>query len=240
MSLATAKRFFDTSGIEPTEGGFAVTLDGRQIKTQGGVPLILPQQGLAAAVAAEWDAQEKNIRPDTMPITGLCCTTLDTVTSARQSIIDQLVKYGEHDQLCYRTDEPEDLAIQQQAQWQPLLDWAAETLGVRLNVTVGILSVDQPGEALVNLRRAVEALDDFHLTALASITQAAGSLIVGLAVIGGRLDFQSAFDLSQLEETWQASKWGEDLEAAGRRAALLGEIHGAVRFLDLVRGEDRS
>ncbi|MBT3397237.1 MAG: ATPase, partial [Alphaproteobacteria bacterium] len=210
MAWAAAKRFYDASGVEATEGGFAVTLDNRQVNTQGGVPLILPCQGLAAAVAAEWSAQTETIRPDTMPTTGFCCTTLDTVADARQSIIDQLVKYGGHDQLCYRTAEPEDLADLQQAQWQPILDWAAETLDAHLVVTVGINSVEQPGPALEKLRNAVEVLDDFHLTALASLTQAAGSLVIGLAVLNGRLDPQSAFEISQLDEIWQSKKWGLD------------------------------
>ena len=240
MSRANTKRFFDASGFEPADGGFAVILYGRRVKTPGGVPLILPREGLASAVAVEWAAQGETIRPDTMPITGFCCTAIDTVASGRNSIIDQLVKYGESDLLCYRAEAPEDLRNHQQSHWQPLLDWAAQTHGAELVVTTGVVPVGQPPEALAALRLAVESQDDFHLTVLASVTQAAGSLVIGLCVIGGRLDADAAFETSQLDETWQKDKWGEDSEAAKQHAALRGEMRDAVRFLVLVRGGQGS
>jgi chaperone required for assembly of F1-ATPase len=240
MSRTNVKRFFEASDFESADGGFAVTLDGRRVKTPGGVPLILPEEGLAAAIAAEWAAQEDTIRPDTMPITGLSCTAVDTVASQRAAIVDQLVKYAESDLLCYRADQPDDLREHQQTHWQPLLDWASETHGAGLVVTTGILPVDQPTGALASLRRAVEAQDDFHLTVLASVTQAAGSLVIGLCVIGGRLNAGQAFDASQLDETWQTDTWGEDAEAVKRRVAIRQEIRDAIRFLDLVRGGQGS
>lgn len=236
MSWANAKRFFETSGFESADGGYALTLDGRKIKTQGGVPLIVPQEGLALAVAAEWAAQKETIRPETMPHTGFCCTAIDTVATGRTAAMDQLLKYAESDLLCYRADDSEDLRNHQKAHWQPLLDWAAETYGARLAVTSGVLPVEQPPEAIAELRLAVDSLDDFQLTALASVTQAAGSLVIGLAVIAGRLAAAAAFEISQLDETWQTNKWGEDAEDSKRRAALHKEIRDAVRFLDLVRG----
>jgi len=240
MSWANAKRFFENSRIEATNGGYAVTLDGRTINTPGGVPFIVAHEGLASAVAAEWDAQEKIIHPETMPLTGFCCTTIDTVATGRIAILDQLLKYAESDLLCYRADQPEDLRNHQDSHWQPLLDWAAETYGAQLNVTSGVLPVDQPLEAIANLRSPVESLDDYQLTVLASVTQAAGSLVIGLCVIAGRLDADAAFEASQLDETWQIKKWGEDSEAANRRTLLHGEIRDAVRFLDLVRGGQGS
>jgi len=237
MSWANAKRFFEASGVESTDGGFAVTLDGKKINTLGGVPLILPFENLASAVAAEWAAQGETIHPETMPLTGFCCSAIDTVANGRTAIINQLVKYAESDLLCYRADKSEDLQNHQQTYWQPLLDWAVDTHGARLCVTQGVVPVEQPPEAIANLRIAVEGLDDFHLTALASVSQVAGSLIIGLCVIAGRLDADAAFKASQLDEAWQSKKWGEDSENAKRSAALHEELRDAVRFLDLVRGE---
>ena len=213
-----------------------MTLDGRKINTPGGVPLIVAHEGLASAVAAEWTAQEESIRPETMPLTGFCCTAIDTVATGRTGVMDQLVKYAESDLLCYRADDSEDLRNHQQSHWQPLLDWVVETYGARLTVTSGVLPVDQPPGAIANLRSAVEGLDDYQLTVLASVSQAAGSLVIGLCLIAGRLDADTAFEVSQLDETWQTDKWGEDSEDAKRRALLHEEMRDAVRFLDLVRG----
>ena len=52
-----------------------------------------------------------------------------------------------------------------------------------------------------------------------------GSLILALAVTRGRLSAAEAFDLSRIDESWQAEFWGADEDAAalevGKRQALL-------------------
>jgi chaperone required for assembly of F1-ATPase len=80
----------------------------------------------------------------------------------------------------------------------------------------------------------VAAHDDLALTGLAAAVKAAGSLVIGLALAQGRIDAAQAFELSQLDELYQAERWGEDAEAAKARAALRRELESARRFLDLV------
>ncbi|MEM5709694.1 hypothetical protein, partial [Elizabethkingia meningoseptica] len=113
-----------------------------------------------------------------------------------------------------RAEEPADLTARQHQRWQPLLDWAAEALGAHLVVTHGILPVAQPDEATAALRAALDALDGWQLTALAVIAQACGSLVIALALARGRIDTEEAFALSQLDESYQIERWGEDAEAA--------------------------
>ena len=103
-------------------------------------------------------------------------------------------------------------------------------------MTEGVVPVEQPGDALARLKTAVEALDDPSLTALAAATGASGSLIIGLALIHGHIDAESAFGASQLDERWQNEKWGEDEEEIKRRDALKEEIENAVKLLDLIGG----
>ena len=78
-----------------------------------------------------------------MPITGLACAAIDRVKGGRQAIIDQTLKYAGTDLLCYRAEEPRELKRHQQAQWQPLLDWAADKFGARLVPTEGIVHREQ-------------------------------------------------------------------------------------------------
>ena len=236
MSLDNTRKSYEISGYEVADDGYAITLDGKRISTQGGMPFVIPFEGLASAVAAEWNAQVSNIRPETMPITGFCCTTLETAIIGRESIINLLVLYAESDLLCYRAEVSKELQNHQEVHWQPLLDWATVTYDARLTVTTGISHVEQPQEAIANLRQAVEALDDFQLTVLASITKIAGSLVIGLCVISGRITADVAFETSQLDEIWQNRKWGGDAEEIKRNKSLHIEILNAVRFLDLVRG----
>jgi chaperone required for assembly of F1-ATPase len=236
MKAAAVKRLFETAAVAVAEGGFTVTLDGRPALTPGGAPLTLPGRALAEAVAAEWAAQDEEIRPHTMPLTGLANSAVDGVAPGRRAVVEHAVKYAATDLLCYRAGNQPELARRQHAEWQPLLDWAADALGAPLAVTEGIAPVDQPAAALDALGRAVEALDHMELAALSSLTAACGSLVLALALAAGRIGASEAYALSQLDETYQIEKWGADDEAAARRQAVRAEIEAAAAFLALSRG----
>jgi chaperone required for assembly of F1-ATPase len=61
----------------------------------------------------------------------------------------------------------------------------------------------------------------------ASIT---GSLVLGLALAHGVLNPAQAFQLSRLDENFQAERWGEDKEAQDRASALARELDVATHF----------
>ena len=56
------KRFYMQVEVVPAAGGHAIALDGKLVKTSGKHDLIVPSLALAAAIAAEWDAQQGEIR----------------------------------------------------------------------------------------------------------------------------------------------------------------------------------
>lgn len=230
------KRFYKQAAAAPVpEGGFAVQLDGRPLRTPTKALLVIPHAALAAAVAEEWQGQGEEVDPQAMPLNALACTAIDIVAPHRDRIVEDLLGFGGHDLLCYWTDETGELLRRQQQHWQPLLDWVAQELDAPLQKTCGITSQAQPPESLAALQRAVEVHDDLALTGLAAAVKAAGSLVLGLALVHRRIDDAEAFTLSQLDELYQAERWGEDAEAAKARAALKQEIEAAARFLDLVR-----
>jgi chaperone required for assembly of F1-ATPase len=101
-------------------------------------------------------------------------------------------------------------------------------------VTDGILPVAPPPAALEGLRRIVAARDDFELAALGGAVAASGSLVLALALLGGRIEAAEAADLSQLEEACQSARWGEDAEATARRRNQAEEIEAAAAFLGLL------
>ncbi|OAN53842.1 ATPase [Paramagnetospirillum marisnigri] len=233
--MKTIKRFYQRAESVAAEDGFAIHLDGKAVKTPGGRLLALPTAALAEAVAAEWMAQEEMVLPSSMPLTQLASTALDRVGPERGHIQSELLKYAGTDLLCYRVDHPADLAERQAKAWQPLLDWAALALDAPLSTTTTVVAVAQSAQALAALERFIAAMDVWRLTALQSATAAMGSLILGLALTEGRIDASQAFDLSQLDETYQIEQWGEDYEAADRRAALAADMKAAARFLELLR-----
>ncbi|HET8727246.1 MAG TPA: ATP12 family protein [Alphaproteobacteria bacterium] len=206
-------------------------LDAKPLRTPARAPLVLPTRPLAEAIAAEWAAQEGQLRPGEMHRTQLAVTAIDRVAPNREAVIDEVTAYGGTDLLCYRAEAPLALAERQHAVWQPHLDWCAVAFDAPLAVTRGIIHRAQSEAALASLRRAVAAQDDLRLTALHTATVALGSLVLGLALIGRRIDAEEAFAASVLDEDFQIERWGEDAEAARRRAAIRAELAAIADFV---------
>ena len=228
------RRFYQKTEPAKRAGGYAITLDGKPIKTPGKRDLLVPSEALAAAVAEEWNAQETEVRAAAMPLTRLATTTVDRVATQRDAIIRQTANYAATDLVCYRAAHPPALAARQQAVWQPLIDWAALRYDAPLVVTTGVIPKSQSAESLRAFAAAVAEHDNFTLTALHVATAACGSLIIGLALIEGHLDAGGAFAVSQLDESFQIEAWGEDAEQAERRRALAADIQAAARFISLL------
>ena len=227
------KRVYERAAATASEGGFTVELDGRPVRTPGGALLVLPNRRLANAIAVEWQEQQLTVRPETMPMMALACTAIDRIRHRREEVVVDVVRYAETDLLCHRAAGPPDLQARQSSTWQPLLDWAADAYGAPLEVTSGILAIDQPEPSLAALRRVVGACDDMTLSGLALAVTTSGSLVIGLALISGRLEPAAAFAAAELDETYQIEKWGEDAEATRRRAARRADLDAAARFAGL-------
>jgi chaperone required for assembly of F1-ATPase len=229
------KRFYEKA--EPFESaiGHGVTLDRRPVKTPGKRELIVPNRMLAAAIAEEWNAQQGEIRPEKMALMRLANTAIDQVATQRDAVIKQTANYASTDLVCYRATHPPALAARQLAVWQPLVDWAVLRFDAPLVIITGVIPLSQSAASLRTFAATVAQQDDFTLTALQVATAASGSLVIGLALIEGELDAQEAFTASQLDESFQIEAWGEDAEAAARRAALKRDIEATWRFMELLR-----
>src|SRR5262249_45073311 len=153
-------------------------------------------------------------------LTRLAGTVLDLMPRQRVQVVAELAAYAETEMVCHRAERPPALVTRQEVIWQPLTDWVMQRFDARLVATAGVLPHAQPGVALAALGRAVEAADDWGLAALALAVHASASLVIGLALAEGRLDSHTAFDAAELDATFQIEAWGEDAEAARRRAAV--------------------
>lgn len=241
------KRFYETVETRVFEPGtgvgiaappgvtYEILLDGRAVRTPAKAPLCVPTQQLADAISKEWFDQADEIDSETMPMTRLACTAIDRASSQRMPVIDELVRYGETDLLCYVATQPDELVRRQKAAWRPILDWGAENYDVCLTVTNGLLPVAQATEDLDRLRHVIAGYDDFLLTALHVATSASGSILLGLALIEGRLDARAVWQASLVDELYQAELWGEDKDAADRRSGLFTTIENAQHLVFLLK-----
>jgi chaperone required for assembly of F1-ATPase len=233
------KRFWDTASIEPTEAGYTILLDGRAMHLPGGAVLRVEAEPLACAIAGEWQGagggKGGEMSFADTPLTRLAGTAQQRIAPDPAPTVDAIARYAESDLLCYRADTPEELVTRQMRAWQPWLDWAALAYDAPLRVGSGIGYVKQHRGSVAALRGAVAALDVAALAALGVAVPALGSLVLGLAMAAGRLDAGTAHELGALDELFQVEAWGEDAEAAARRAAIAADVHLAARFLQLTR-----
>jgi chaperone required for assembly of F1-ATPase len=229
------KRFYKEVSVAPVEHGFAVLLDGKPVKTPARHALTLPTETLASAIAAEWREQGTKIVATSMPLLRLANTVIDGIAANREQVIAAILRFGENDLLCYRAHQPPDLVARQHAGWDPVLDWVSQRHGAQMRVSQGLDHVDHPPQTLAALRWPLEGLDAFTLGAMHVIASVTGSLVLALAVLDEALSGARAFELSRLDETYQAEKWGQDAEAAKRATALAHELDKAVELIAFVK-----
>lgn len=230
------KRFYKTAAAERRPDGMSVVLlDGRPLKTPAKAELAVSSFPLAQAIAAEWQVQQDEIKPLQMPLTRLVATAIDRVAVDPSAAIAEIVRYGDTDLLSYRAEAPQELVARQGEVWQPLLDWFRDRYDVQLQTTQGIVAVPQAETLKPRLERVCAGYDPMLLTALHAATTTTGSVVIGLALLEGRIDAEAAHRAGLLDELYQAELWGEDAEAAARRNTLLSDLRAVAEFLVLLR-----
>jgi chaperone required for assembly of F1-ATPase len=224
------KRFYAQADLTETPEGFAITLDGKQVRTPSGRPLVAPTRDIASGIAAEWNAQVENINPLTMPLTRFANTVGEAVVDRVDAVAEDVVKYLGSDLLFYRAGHPEALVAREAASWDPVLFWAAEALGAHFILAEGIVHVRQPDSAIAAARAALPA-DPWSIAALHVVTTLTGSALLALALKHEVLDADQVWAAAHVDEDWNAEKWGVDEEVAARRAARLVDFKAAAKVL---------
>jgi chaperone required for assembly of F1-ATPase len=236
LSRPLPRRFYtsvEVGALDPLTG-HAILLDGRIARTPGKRELRLHSEALARAAAAEWAAQQAAIDPALMPLTRLVNTAIDGVALRMADVAADVAKYAMSDLLCYRADFPEGLAERQREAWDPVLAWIAETHGTTLTVGTGLMPITQPAEVGQGIAAAIAPLDPLRLTALHVMTTLMGSALLALAVLGGHLTPEAAWDAAHIDEDWQIAEWGEDAEARARREHRRQEMLAAATLARLL------
>src|SRR5665213_2654115 len=149
------RRFFKVAAAAPYEGGFALFLDGKVVKTPARNPLVVARKEVAVALAEEWDRQGQRIDPASMPFTRIVNAAIDHVAGTAPAVRAEIVKYAGTDLICYRAEAPAGLTAIQARTWDPLVAWARAEVGAPFVVTAGVMHVPQPDIATVAVARAV-------------------------------------------------------------------------------------
>ncbi|MEZ5777787.1 MAG: ATP12 family protein [Paracoccaceae bacterium] len=237
MTIWKAKRFWSVVSLEREGSGWSVHLDGRPLRTPAKNALVVPTEAMANTLADEWSAVEVDIDPRRMPVTRAANAAVDKVRPQFDEVARLVADYGGTDLLCYRAADSDDLAAAQAEAWDPMLNWARDTLGAELVATRGVAPVAQPRSGQERLLSLVMKATEFELTALHDLVSLSGSLILGLAAT--RPDFSPGklWSLSRFDETWQAKSWGQDGEALADAEIKRQEFFRARDFWMLAQPE---
>ena len=227
------RRFYDAVTVGEAEGGHAVLLDGKPVRTPAKSAFLLPGAALAERVAGEWRAQVGLIDPTTMPLTRLANSAIDGVARTLDATVAEVAKFAESDLVCYRAGEPVALVEAQAAAWDPILAFARERLGARFTCAQGIVFVEQPEGARRAVAAAVARIAQgpagaLRLAALSVATSLMGSVLLALAVADGRLTPEEAWSAAHVDEDFQARFWGADAEAQSRRERRWRDMEAAA------------
>ena len=228
--MRQARRFYKEAAMTPERG---IALDGKPLRTPKKSPLVLPTNALAEAVATEWVAQGDKIDPRTMFMTRLANTAIDRVGPERKRILAEMMDYAASDLVFYRAGHPPDLVARQAAHWNPVIEWASTALNADFKAVPGVVHRPQPPEALHAIGIVFADMNNFEIAALHNITTLTGSALMAVMLARGVLSPEAAWAATHVDEDYQIDNWGEDEEAAERRAARHKEFLACCRFLTL-------
>ena len=237
-------RFYQSAAVgealqNPEDGGFPVLLDGRPVRTPARRLLAAPVRALAEALAAEWNAQKDKVDPAAMPLTRLANSIIDGVAPAPGPVAAEIESYLGADLLFYRAAEPAGLVTSQRAHWDPIMDWARDTLGSRFVLVEGVMHATQPEAAIAAAVAAIPkgaGIEEcWRLGAVNVVTTVTGSALLALALAAGRVTPDEAWTAAHVDEDWQMQFWGRDELALSRRAYRFAEMQAAAAVLAALR-----
>lgn len=228
------KRFWKEVAVNNVDGGWAIKLDGRPLRTPARAALVVPTRALAEGIADEWRSVDLEIDPRGMPLTGIANAAIDRVEADRPAFAQGLANYAEADLACYRAEGPRELVALQEEDWDQLLAWARRRYDVDFATTSGIVHVIQPEATVERLSHAVSMLDPFRLAGLSPLVTIGGSLVAALAVLEKAMTPEEAWEAVSIDERWQLEQWGADLEAKKALEIRRRDFLAAARFLGLL------
>lgn len=204
------KKFYKLVSTTPKDGGYAIELDGKPVRTPGGKIMLAPAEILATLIAQEWSAQVDDILPDTMPLTQLLVTAIDRVESSRADIQATALGYLDTDLLCYRAEEPEELVRREASARDPWLHWFEKQYDVKLQTTTGLIALHHDENIHTKAADAVRTLDLWAFNVLQMVTAATGSLILALAFVVGPAQEDDLIRALYVEEDHKAEIYNEE------------------------------
>ena len=217
------------------KNSFEILLDKRILKTPMQKDLIFSNYKIAKETALEWDIDEKEINTENMVFYGLISTAIDKISNDKVSYIDNVLGFINTDLICYRADKPNELIDLQNSSWNPIISFIKKYIDVELKFFIGVMPSKQSLEIFNRLKTLINSFSDIEISALHRMTNLTGSIFISICILKGDVLKNEAFELSFLDELYQAKNWGVEQESLDKRDKIAKELNRIISFVELIR-----
>ena len=190
---------------------------------------------MAQEIAQEWDIKEKVINTDNMIYYGLLSTAIDKIQFSRNIYITDMLNFVNTDLICYRAEGPNELINIQNNLWNPILLNIKKYLNLEINFCSGVMPIKQPLEIFPKLKLLMDTFSHQEIAALHRLTNISGSIFISLCILKGDILKKEVFELSFLDEIWQAKNWGIEEDAAKKRDKISQELNRIISFVEILK-----
>ena len=90
-----------------------------------------------------------------------------------------------------------------------MIDWAEKFFSIKLNIGTGLLFIEQAPLNANIIKKFLEELDNFHLTAIHELTKSLGSFFTCLALYKNVVSPEHAWEVANVEDNFRIEVWGE-------------------------------
>ena len=217
------------------KNSFEIFLDKRILKTPMQKDLIFSNYKIAKETALEWDINEKEINTENMVFYGLISTAIDKINHDKVLYIENVLGFINTDLICYRADGPNELVDLQNSSWNPIISFIKKYIDVELKFFIGVMPSKQSLEIFIRLKTLINSFSDIEISALHRMTNLTGSIFISICILNGDILKNEAFELSFLDELWQAKNWGVEEESLDKRDKIAKELNRIISFVELIR-----
>ena len=154
----------------------------------------------------------------------------EDVENHREEIIEKLIIFSRSDALLFWSPDKE-LKKEQEKLWLPVLVWANNTLNTDFKSTTGLEVENTDKKRYFELKNFLEGLSGKEITALYLTAINTRSVLLGVAMVKGYGNAEQIFDLAELEELYQANRWGREEVAEARRQSIKDTLKSIEKYL---------
>ncbi len=230
------KKFWKTVKVKKKScNSYEILLDEIVLKTPMKKDLTILNSKIAEEIQKEWNQDTGILDTDAMIFYGITSTSIDKIINSRISYINDILSFIDTDLICYRAEEPNDLVQWQSKNWDPILLKVEKYIHNKIDVFTGIMPSKQNKVIKFAINQILTKFSDLEIIVLHRITKITGSVFLSLCILNDDIIREKAFELSHLDELWQAENWGYEEEASNNREKINFELNRTMYFLDCLR-----